>query len=876
MNRGSTTKNKKAKYTVVSKPPRSARKSYLAKFDVMSYNKWTKSELKLLETMFRQMAQRSPDPEAMSKETFLSVYKLPGIFGERLFTVFDKKKSGVIDFEEFVNGLQQFLRGDVGDKAKMIFEMYDLNNNGCVDNLELSTMLHSLIPQPKGADLSASEEHRRWIHNKVEMAFKECDLNNDGKLSLEQFKLWLEKNPGYLHIMESTFREHSLLGSLNPKPPMKLGIRRNSPIIYPGSPSGKQSEPPLTPRFNFVDMPEPAIGINRNSRSWPCFDNTSLFQSEGQSEYGQKWDEVPSLDSIIRKATCHKCRIVYTFQQECDENLVKLETDPDYSVFNIQNVAGITTLIHLRACVQCRGDLHYDSGSISDESFISVQSEYKRVASPQAPLGTFGSSAAQDVDVSNPNRIVMQGVLWKRGRTVWFWKARWYVLKDKFLYHYKIAKHREGTSGEPIGAQFIQGCIAEIDEVASEKYKDKFCFILTFPDGKVKKLASKSFEERQHWVQSLQHAGESGAVSQFYRIEQIIGKGKFSLVYRCTEIKTNKKWAAKVIQKDSLSMEDKNLLRTEISIMRIVNHPYIVSLHDVYESKTTVHLIMTLINGGDLFDALKARNFVVSEQDAKIIVFKILVVLIYLHNFGIVHRDLKTENILVRNKDDPLDIMVSDFGLSKYSGPQEMMLKKVGTIAYVAPEVLLEKGYSYKVDLWSLGCIMHLLLRGYLPFDADNMNDIRDYILNAKLTFNNPRWNVISDPAKDLLKGLLEKNPSERIDFQSAEAHEWFANLDLRKQQRARRAISTTLQTARCSKEASENQDSPSNVDINSRTALTARDASKATKGDSSSCSTFEDSDGSELVIAIKASEQSNTDNNKSRNSTRLLTKVQS
>jgi len=663
---------------------------------------------------------------------------------------------------------------------------------------------------------------------------------------------------------------------LNPKPPMKLGIRRNSPI-YQASPIGNHSEPSLTPKFNFVDIPEPVIGIHRASRSWPCFDNTNLCQSEAQSEYGQKWDEVPNPDSIIRKATCHKCRIVYTFLRECDENLVKLETDPDYSVFNIENVAGITTLIHLKACVQCRGDLHYDSGSLSGESFFSVQSEYKRVP-PQVPSREFGSSTAPEVEVSNPNRIIMQGVLLKRGRTVWLWKARWYVLKDKFLYHYKIAKHREGTSGEPIGAQFIQGCIAEIDEAASEKYKDKFCFILTFPDGKVRKFASKSFEEREHWVQSLQNAGESGAVSQFYRIEQIIGKGKFSLVYRCTEIKTNKKWAAKVIQKDSLSMEDKNLLRTEISIMRIVNHPYIVSLHDVYESKTNVHLIMTLINGGDLFDALKARNFVVSEQDAKIIVFKILVVLIYLHHFGIVHRDLKTENILVRNKDDPLDIMVSDFGLSKYSGPQEMMLKKVGTIAYVAPEVLLENGYSYKVDLWSLGCIMHLLLRGYLPFDANNMNDIRTNILYAKLTFNNPRWNEISDPAKDLLKGLLEKNPSERIDFQSAEAHEWFANLDLRKQQRARRAISTTLQTARrCSKEVSDNQDSPSNVNINSRTDLAAKDVNKATTGDSSSSSTFEDSEGSELVIAIRASEHSvNTDNNKTRSSTRLLTKVQS
>jgi len=173
--------------------------------------------------------------------------------------------------------------------------------------------------------------------------------------------------------------------------------------------------------------------------------------------------------------------------------------------------------------------------------------------------------------------------------------------------------------------------------------------------------------------------------------------------------------------------------------MRIVNHPYIVSLHDVYESKMHIQLIMTLTKGGDLFDTLQARDFRMMEEDAKIIVFKVLMALIYLHDFGIVHRDLKTENILVRDKDDPTDILLSDFGLSKYSGPQELMLKKVGTIVYIAPEVLRDDGYSYKVDLWSLGCVMHLLLQGYLPFDAVNEQDIRYRICNSVVNTTHPR-----------------------------------------------------------------------------------------------------------------------------------------
>jgi len=261
----------------------------------------------------------------------------------------------------------------------------------------------------------------------------------------------------------------------------------------------------------------------------------------------------------------------------------------------------------------------------------------------------------------------------------------------------------------------------------------------------------------------------------------------FSEVHSCTEKKNNKKCAVKVIEKNRLSSEDKTLLRTEISILRIVNHPYIVSLYDVFENNEKVFLVMTLTEG-DLFDALQARNFKLEEKDVKTIVFKILEALIYLRDFGIVHRDLKTENILVRERGNPFDIMLSDFGLSKFSGPQEVMLKKVGTVCYIAPEVLQEKGYSHKVDIWSLGCIMFLMLQGYLPFDAKSEELSREYILKKQVDFTKPKWLLISEEGRDLLKRFLRKKPSERIGLEAAKNHKWFNDLDLFLQQRDRMA----------------------------------------------------------------------------------------
>jgi len=788
----------------------------------LSYNKWTKNEIKLLQRMFRQMAKRSPETESMSKETFLSVYQLPGFLSERLFKVFDEKKSGDIDFGEFIQGLEKFFRSSVQDKADVIFKMYDLNDNGCVDDKELSTMLHSLIRAPPKnltrknsgevqLELSASEYHRSFIHEKVETAFKECDLNHDGKLSLHQFNLFLTRNQDIVQMMEETFSEHAFLGNLNPIPPATIFRSRSEPlspravvrrqtISYPENEHEKEVLKKSKSLYDLKGLPPDKIhsaelitGENLGFHNVMC---PSSAQSSRASDY--EYEESTSGSKLkARKGTCFCCKIIFVFQQGPDENLVSLGTDPDYSVFNVSNQSGITTSIDVRSCLQCGGNLmtnidqHTDEGESCAASQIELPilrqkgDQFQRLTSP-----------TRESECWNPNRIIMQGILSKRGRTTKTWKDRWYVLKDKFLYHYKIAKHREGTSGEPMSVEFIRDCTCEIDESESEKQSDKFCFRVTFPEGKIRKLWTKAYQEREHWVESLRLAAETGKVMDFYEIHHMIGRGKFSKVHSCTERKTNKKWAVKIIKKDSLSADDKNLLRTEISILRIVNHPYIVSLHDVFESSTNVYLIMTLIEGGDLFDALQAKRFQVREKDARTIVFKVIEALIYIHDFGIVHRDLKTENILVKDKANPLDIMLSDFGLSKFSGPQEIMLKKVGTVAYVAPEVLLGNGYTHKVDIWSLGCIMHLLLRGYLPFDAKSEEKIRERILTYEVTFNRPLWKVISPEAKDLLKRLLKKKPAERIDLEDVKNHAWFKDLDLLHQQRTRMASITNSRPA--------------------------------------------------------------------------------
>lgn len=199
-------------------------------------------------------------------------------------------------------------------------------------------------------------------------------------------------------------------------------------------------------------------------------------------------------------------------------------------------------------------------------------------------------------------------------------------------------------------------------------------------------------------------------------------------------------------------------------------------MKDVYENKTNLYIVMTLCKYGDLFDRLMEKK-TFKERAAKEIIYKTLDACRYMHNLGVVHRDLKPENILMRSKNTDTDIVISDFGLSKFAAPHEKMDVPCGTLAYVAPEVLKMQGYGRKVDVWSIGCITHLLVRGHLPFDGKTKDTIINRTLRMKLTFSHHKWDVISAECKDIIRRLLERNVARRITIDRVMQHDWFKEI---------------------------------------------------------------------------------------------------
>lgn len=179
------------------------------------------------------------------------------------------------------------------------------------------------------------------------------------------------------------------------------------------------------------------------------------------------------------------------------------------------------------------------------------------------------------------------------------------------------------------------------------------------------------------------------------------------------------------------------LINGEVSLLKMVNHPRIISLIDVFESPEDISLIIEFMASGELYSHIAGLK-TLSEPDAYRIMKPIFEALYYLHSIGIVHRDIKPENILCGK--DMFDIKLADLGLSSLIMPKEQLYTRCGTIFYIAPEVMSGDGYRMSADIWSAGCIMYLLLSGTLPFIGDSPEAVGKKIRNEEVQFPHEKW----------------------------------------------------------------------------------------------------------------------------------------
>ncbi|XP_008202852.1 serine/threonine-protein kinase GA29083 [Nasonia vitripennis] len=257
-----------------------------------------------------------------------------------------------------------------------------------------------------------------------------------------------------------------------------------------------------------------------------------------------------------------------------------------------------------------------------------------------------------------------------------------------------------------------------------------------------------------------------------YSIGHIIGDGNFAVVRQCVHKASGTSYALKIIDKNKCQGKESMLAR-EVAILRQVCHPNIISLIEEQETNDHLFLIMELIKGGDLFDAIAtATKF--SEADASIMISHLCYALAYLHSHQIVHRDVKPENLLVQTNGNRIHCLkLADFGLAQVV--QEPLYTICGTPTYVAPEILAEVGYGLKIDVWAAGVILYILLCGFPPFvSTDNEQEkLFERILCGQYEFTSPYWDNISQSAKELISNMLQAQPELRFSAEDVLDHPW-------------------------------------------------------------------------------------------------------
>ena len=297
-----------------------------------------------------------------------------------------------------------------------------------------------------------------------------------------------------------------------------------------------------------------------------------------------------------------------------------------------------------------------------------------------------------------------------------------------------------------------------------------------FHCNEINKLYFSKENDCQNFAKKIKTAIHDFSLDDFYELGEQIGQGTFANVYKCTNKFSKNLYAVKIINKKGLTQNDSELIHQEKSYLNLIKHPNIIGLKDYFEDRNFMYLVTEYCPGGDLITFIE-KNPNISEKKAAKIIRKIAEGIKYLNIFGIVHRDIKPENILFSEENDIKSLKIIDLGVCKTLTYGQMASEPIGTNGYISPEIYLNKEYSFKTDIWSLGIILYLLItQGLLPFDNENMDDkvIGKKVIYLQQEYPDQYFGKCSKSLVNLLDKMLEKNMEKRIDINSLVKDSWF------------------------------------------------------------------------------------------------------
>ena len=701
----------------------------------------------------------------ITKAIFDKYYELPGIIGDRLFRVFNKKNREYINLNEFSSGMKNLFCDDFDKTCKFIFDFYDYDNNGQINKEDIRVILsyitlgddvNSKTPM-KNLSYSHRVNSQEELNNILKVCFKEIkgdymtyadfkkvveEVNSDIYLMIYLFLL--ENKPFKKENIESYMKPEEKKSPKSPKSPKKMiaspskntnfspykkFAKRRSVVLGKDtmdnlhkmieSPKAKNS-PNIKSfkRRKSVERKEPLILLK----------NMELGNEEGKKE------------KEINNKRIHQIANIMNKKKKYNDGDIELKPAYKQSKKAKSNPTGKDRL------------MDQDEEEIVDREIESVED----------------SESEENFELDDEEEVIKyEGFLYKlidKKMRKLFFKL---VHKDLFFYKDKNdLSHR--------GMHNLSGLFIKVEEAKMFDNKKYFCFSVVYP-AKTRMYYCDDEKQYKEWIDNLKKATGYTNLLDIYDVKEKLGNGKFGLVKLGINKHTKEKVAIKIMNKKKMDSSDIELMRTEIEILKICQHPNIIRLYDIFENIDYIYIIMEYCPGGDLFSYLEQRKFKISEERAAIIMNKICEAVFYFQSyFGVIHRDLKPENVLLTSSSDDSDIRILDFGLSKISTPNEKCTEPYGTLTYCAPEIILDEPYNKEVDMWSIGVMTYLMISGRLPFNGEDENKIAREIAFNEPDFNAECWKKVSKECISFIKQLLEKNAKKRMVIGDALKHPWF------------------------------------------------------------------------------------------------------
>lgn len=314
--------------------------------------------------------------------------------------------------------------------------------------------------------------------------------------------------------------------------------------------------------------------------------------------------------------------------------------------------------------------------------------------------------------------------------------------------------------------------INQNNKIFRTKQNSLLCFELIFPKKSVKFFV-KEQNKFNEFITSIKQIINYKEITEF-EFKEKIGIGKFGIVRRGVHKGTKRKVAIKFINKTKMTNQDRILLSNEIDILSVVRHPSLINLYEVIDYYDICYIITEYVHGVDLYTYVEDKNYKIPEFRIVSIIQQLCCAEYYLNIFGIIHRDIKPEHLLLDDKYEEPTIKLIDFGLAEILFPKEKTCAQFGTVGYTAPEVLKGVPYNKTADTWSIGIMIYLLIIGCLPFDdANEMNKIKEMTIEEEIPFPSVICKKKTQESIYLLENILRKDPTKRMELEEILKSKW-------------------------------------------------------------------------------------------------------